>query len=599
MLSRDEIKKMNRAARILVDRGAIDEPTLQKALSIQASENGGRKRKLAEVLVEEMGLDRHTVYSEIARVFAFPEIELEKEPLSEEKVEFIKSIYEALDKDTQTELRRQNILPYSVNPRRRDSLLVLTDDPTNRENLNLARKFRFSHVELAYAREESLRKCINGIYPAINEYLQAVEDATGNVETIDAESEAEALDQQKLEQEINKSVIINMVEGALTEAVRRGASDIHIIPIESNCSAIYFRIDGKLQLWYEVPFARPEALIAVVKDRSRNVDRFEQETAQDGYMQRTFEEHIIRYRVSILPIVHTEFRRKLESIVIRVLDDRNVITDLQKLGLQKQARSEFEKAITKPQGMVILTGPTGSGKSTTLMAALHHVMKPEVNVLTVEDPVEYVIRGARQIKIGPHLDFEGAMRCILRHDPDIVMVGEIRDRTTAEIAIKLANTGHLTFSTLHTNDAPSAISRLFKMGVEPFLIAYAINLVVAQRLIRTLCDRCKEVDNSIDDVVPHSLGFTDHEIAETKFYKPVGCEHCTRGYKGRTAITEALYFTKEIRRIILEAGTEVDEDAIRTEGVKNGMLTLRASGRARIKEGVTTCEEIMFATTED
>jgi type IV pilus assembly protein PilB len=282
-----------------------------------------------------------------------------------------------------------------------------------------------------------------------------------------------------------------------------------------------------------------------------------------------------------------------------VLDDRKVITDLNKLGLQRKARSDFERAIRKPQGMVILTGPTGSGKSTTLMAALHHVITPEVNVLTVEDPVEYVIAGARQIKIGPNLDFEGAMRCILRHDPDIVMVGEIRDRTTAEIAIKLANTGHLTFSTLHTNDAPSAISRLFKMGVEPFLIAYAINLIVAQRLIRTLCNSCKALDDNLDPLVPQALGFTEKEINETKFYKPVGCEACMQGFKGRTAITEGLYFTREIRRIILEAGNEVDEEAIHDEGIKNGMLTLRASGRERIKEGITTCEEIMFATTEE
>jgi type IV pilus assembly protein PilB len=179
------------------------------------------------------------------------------------------------------------------------------------------------------------------------------------------------------------------------------------------------------------------------------------------------------------------------------------------------------------------------------------------------------------------------------------MVGEIRDRTTAEIAIKLANTGHLTFSTLHTNDAPSAISRLFKMGVEPFLIAYAINLIVAQRLIRTLCDKCKKVDDNIDPAIPRALGFSEKEISHTKFYKPVGCEECNQGYKGRAAITETLPFTREIRRIILEAGDEVDEDAIRTEGIKNGMLSLRASGRERIKEGVTTCEEIMFATTDE
>jgi type IV pilus assembly protein PilB len=249
--------------------------------------------------------------------------------------------------------------------------------------------------------------------------------------------------------------------------------------------------------------------------------------------------------------------------------------------------------------MVILTGPTGSGKSTTLVAALFQVISPQVNVLTVEDPVEYMIQGARQIKIGHALGFEGAIRAILRHDPDIVMVGEMRDKQTADIAIKLANTGHLTFSTLHTNDAPSAVSRLFKMGVEPFLIAYAINIVVAQRLIRTLCNDCKAVDTDLDPEVPRSLGFSDEEIENTAFYKPVGCDNCAQGFKGRAAIHEALYFTKEIRRIILESGEEVDEDAVRTEAIKNGMLTLRASGRGRIKEGITTCEEIGFATAED
>jgi type IV pilus assembly protein PilB len=599
MESRADQTKMTRAARMLVDRGFINEANLEKALIIQRSENNGRRRRLAEVLVDDLELDRHTVYSEMARVFAFQEVELMMEALTEQKIEFIKGLYESLDKEVRDELLKNNILPYEVNTRRPDSLLVLTDDPTNRELLNLARKFPFRHIEMAYCRREALSKWKDTIYPPLNEYLQIIQESTAKVETIDTEAEVEALDESKLEQEINKSLLINLVEGALIEAVRRKASDIHVIPGEENHTTLSFRIDGRLQQWLEIDFAKPEALAAVLKDRSRNIDRFERETAQDGFIQRKVDGHIIRYRVSILPIVHTEYQRKLESVVVRILDDRNVITDLSKLGLQKQAKAEFEKAIRKPQGMVILTGPTGSGKSTTLMAALHHVITPELNILTVEDPVEYVIRGARQIKIGPHLDFEGAMRCILRHDPDIVMVGEIRDRTTAEIAIKLANTGHLTFTTLHTNDAASAISRLFKMGVEPFLIGYAINLIVAQRLIRTLCERCKAVDNEFDPLVARALGFTDPEIAETTFYKPVGCEECNHGYKGRTAITEALYFTKEIRRVILEAGTEVDEEAILQEGIKNGMLTLRASGRERIKEGVTTCQEIMFATTED
>jgi type IV pilus assembly protein PilB len=599
MESRADIIRMTRAAETLVERGLIDKATLEKVLIKQRSENGGRRRKLAEVLVEDLGLNRHDVYRAMARVFALAEVDLDNETLTEERTQFVKSIYESMDKDVRDELLRNNLLPYEIDERRPDALLVLTDDPTNRELLNLARNFPFRHIEMAYARRETLRKWKDTIYPAQNEYLQVLEESTAKYELIDSEEEADALEEAKLDLEINRAPLISLIEGSLVEAVRRGASDIHIVPGVENHSSLLFRIDGKLQEWIDVDFAKPEAMAAVLKDRSRNIDRFERETAQDGFIQRTVDGHIIRYRVSILPIIHTEYQRKLESIVIRVLDDRNVITDLDKLGLQKQAKAEFEKAIRKPQGMVILTGPTGSGKSTTLMAALHHVITPELNILTVEDPVEYVIPGARQLKIGPHLDFEGAMRCILRHDPDIVMVGEIRDRTTAEIAIKLANTGHLTFSTLHTNDAPSAISRLFKMGVEPFLLGYAINLIVAQRLIRTLCEKCKAVDEHLDPLVPRALGFSDEEVEETTFYKPVGCEECNHGYKGRTAITEALYFNREIRRIILEAGTEVNEDSILREGIKNGMLTLRASGRERIKEGVTTCQEIMFATTED
>jgi type IV pilus assembly protein PilB len=302
-----------------------------------------------------------------------------------------------------------------------------------------------------------------------------------------------------------------------------------------------------------------------------------------------------------MPIVGIEFRHKFESIVIRVLDDRKVITDLNKLGLMGPSRDFFYKAIEKPQGIVILTGPTGSGKSTTLVAALHQVIDPTVNVLTVEDPVEYIIRGARQLRIGPKMNFDQAIRGILRHDPDIVLVGEMRDKTTAEIAIKLANTGHLTFSTLHTNDAPSAVSRLYKMGIEPFLIAYAINNIVAQRLVRTICPVCKRAlaKTEIDREVYLKFGFTDDDLDNHTIYEAVGCDKCSGGYKGRAAIHEALYFTREIRNLIAKAGEEVDEEQVREQAVRDGMWTLRRSGIERIKLGQTTLEEIASATTED
>jgi type IV pilus assembly protein PilB len=302
-----------------------------------------------------------------------------------------------------------------------------------------------------------------------------------------------------------------------------------------------------------------------------------------------------------MPIVGVEYRHKFESIVIRVLDDRKVITDLSKLGLMGPARTFFDKAISKPQGIVILTGPTGSGKSTTLVAALHQVIDPTLNVLTVEDPVEYIIKGARQLKIGPKMNFDLAIRGILRHDPDIVLVGEMRDKATAEIAIKLANTGHLTFSTLHTNDAPSAVSRLYKMGIEPFLIAYAINIIVAQRLIRTLCPACKRPvpKNEIDVETYIKFGFPPEDMDKISIFEAAGCDKCNGGYKGRAAIHEALYFTREIRNLITRSGEDVDEESVRAQAAKDGMWDLRRAGIERIKLGQTTLEEIAAATTSD
>jgi type IV pilus assembly protein PilB len=328
------------------------------------------------------------------------------------------------------------------------------------------------------------------------------------------------------------------------------------------------------------------------------VDRFERDAAQDGFIQRTVDGTRIRYRVSIMPIASSSQDIDSESVVIRVLDDRKVITDLKKLGLGSRALDRFEHAINQPYGMVILTGPTGSGKSTTLVAALHRVIGPEENVLTIEDPVEYIIEGARQIRLSDKLQLKDAIRSLLRHDPDTVMVGEMRDRETAELAIKLANTGHLTFSTLHTNDAPSAVSRLYKMGIEPFLIAYAINLVVAQRLIRTLCPRCKKEHPDPDPVLLEQLGFTDEQVENETIYTTSDADHCDRcggtGYDGRRAIAEALHFSREIRHMIVEADDMVDESAIREHAqTEDGMRSLQASARRVVLDGETSVEEMM------
>ena len=413
------------------------------------------------------------------------------------------------------------------------------------------------------------------------------------------EPEEENVDEDEIDAEINQSMLNSLVEGMLIESVREGVSDLHILPSGPTTTDIRFRIDGKLQLWYQQKNVKPEAISAVIKDKTRNVDRFERDSSQDGFIQRFIDGFNIRYRVSIMPIVGNQYDRKFESIVIRILDDRKVIRDLNLLGLQKVAKDNFLKSIQKPSGIVIITGPTGSGKSTTLVAALYYVIDPTKNVLTVEEPVEYIIDGARQLKISPSMSFDQSIRGILRHDPDIVLVGEIRDLKTAEIAIKLANTGHLTFSTLHTNDAPSAVSRLFKMGVEPFLIANAVNLVMAQRLVRRLCNECKEAYTPHPETAK-GIGFKEDEIKTTTFYKPVGCKKCSgSGYKGRSAIHEALFFSKEVKQMILDAGGDIDEGAIKDLAISQGMLTLRGSGRERIKEGITSIEEVIASTIED
>jgi type IV pilus assembly protein PilB len=587
----------DKLAKTLLYKGVVEKDTLISALRIREREDPSKRRGLAQILVKDCSIDHDKVFLEVKNLYGFREISFNGEPLSPNRVRFVKKMFEVLSETIQKQLKSELILPYRYDESRPEKLIIIAADPTAKLVQYLARTLGVKRFEVCYMRKASIENMLQQIFPAENEFLKELD--TGGVQFEEGELEEAEVDEDAIEAEINKSMLVNLVEGMLVEGVRKGASDIHIIPIDSKASEITMRIDGKLRPWHKQEGMRPEALAAVIKDRSKNVDRFEREMAQDGFIQRKIDGHMIRFRVSVIPIVAKQFQFKLESIVIRILDDRKVITDLDKLGFHGNAKKFFIKSIEKPQGMIIVTGPTGSGKSTTLIAALSYIIKPEINVLTVEDPVEYIINGARQLKIGHKMNFELALRAILRHDPDVVMVGEIRDKETAEMGIKLANTGHLTFSTLHTNDAPSAVSRLFKMGVEPFLIAYAINIIIAQRLIRRLCNRCKRPIKNLDPSIPKALGFTDEEIAQTTIYEAVGCDQCHGGYKGRAAIHEALYFTPNIKTLIFKSGSEIDEEALREQMEQEGMLTLRGAGRERIKEGVTTMEEVAHATTDD
>ncbi len=594
-----EIDITDKIGYTLLKKGIIDFETLEKSLKMKDSDENKKNRKnLGQILVTEFGADHDAVFREVANLYAFREIYLNDEKTDDARIAFIKKLVDALPDQQRDMMIQAKMLPFKYDERQTDKLIIIAADPTDRNLPVVARSFNVKKYEICYVRLKDLQGLLEKVAPAQNEFLKMLQDGSVNIDEGGGKDD-EGVNEDELEAEINKSALVNLFEGCLVEAVRRDVSDVHIVAAEGNKTNFMFRVDGNLEVWHCQENTLPEAVLAVVKDRTKNVDRFEREASQDGFIQRTVDGHQLRFRVSIMPIVTTEYKNKFESVVIRVLDDRKVITDLEKLGLQGPARAFFYKAIQKPQGIVILTGPTGSGKSTTLIAALYQVIDPTVNVLTIEEPVEYIIKGARQLKISPKMGFEQAIRGILRHDPDIVLVGEMRDKITAETAIKLANTGHLVFSTLHTNDAPSAVARLYKMGIEPFLIAYAINIIVAQRLIRTLCKICKvPID---DDEKPDLLkfGFTEEDLKNHTFYKPVGCDKCNGGWKGRAAIHEALFFSKAIKNIILNAGEKVDENAIRDQASKDGMWTLRRSGMERMKEGFTALEEVIASTVED
>ncbi len=575
----------------LIRKNIVTRENVNGAVAFKKSNDGNEKRFLFQILIDEFGANREAVYAEFARYYSFKTIDLDPSGIERDRIQFINRILTGLPQKIHETAILNKVLPFQVSDGDSSKLQVVTPDPSNSEITTIARAFQYPKHEICYISWNN--------YDAL--FREVIADSqsrpsTASIEYLDEDQDVQI---DELDEEIRKGHLNEIVDNFLSDAVRLNASDIHIVPKGARKTEIHFRIDGRLSLWQAIDDLRADAVAAVIKDIAKGTDRFERNMAQDGFVQITIENKIIRFRVSIIPLIGKELKVKLESIVLRVLRDPESSITIDNIGLQNEALELFKKAIAKPYGIVVLTGPTGCGKSTTLLAAIRAVMNPAYNIITVEDPVEYFIDGARQVKLNPKLSFEEALRAILRHDPDIVMVGEIRDRQTADLAIKLANTGHLTFSTLHTNDAPSVIARLYKMGIEPFLLAYSINIIVAQRLLRKLCGRCKIIDTEILPITLERLGITKEDSAGMKFYRPVGCLHCLKGYKGRTAIHEVLYFTKEIRQLIMESGSSINEEALRQLAIKQGMRTLRQSGIELLRQGVTTLEEVASTTIED
>jgi type IV pilus assembly protein PilB len=414
----------------------------------------------------------------------------------------------------------------------------------------------------------------------------------GGQESVELEAEEEgSLNLAALEKAAEEAPVIKLVNYILTDAVKRGASDIHMEPYEKEYRVRY-RIDGILQTMMNPPNKLRDAIISRVKIMSK-LDISEKRLPQDGRimikMMKDGKKKQLDFRVSVLPTLHGE------KIVMRLLDKENLRLDMTKLGFEPESLAKFQKAIFKPYGMVLVTGPTGSGKTNTLYSSIAQLNKPDTNILTAEDPVEFQLPGINQVQMKEQigLNFAAALRSFLRQDPNIILVGEIRDFETAEIAIKAALTGHLVLSTLHTNDAPSTISRLMNMGIEPFLVATSVHLICAQRLARRICQECK-VEEELSPQVLIDAGFTPEEAKTVKVYKGQGCATCNnKGYKGRVGFYEVLEVTDELRELILVGASALE---IKRKAIEQGMISLRRSGLIKAMNGITTLEEVFRET---
>ena len=414
------------------------------------------------------------------------------------------------------------------------------------------------------------------------------EEPEGDVEVVE---DNEEIDLSTLSRMSEDAPVVRLVNVLLVDSLRRGASDVHIEPYEKELR-IRFRIDGVLYDVMHPPLKMRDALISRVKIMSK-LDISEKRLPQDGRIKIKVKvdsrSRELDFRVSTLPTLFGE------KVVLRLLDKQNLMLDMTKLGFEPESLKKFQTNISKPYGMVLVTGPTGSGKTNTLYSALQSLNTVDTNIMTAEDPVEFNLMGINQVQMKEQigLNFAAALRSFLRQDPNIILVGEIRDFETAEIAIKAALTGHLVLSTLHTNDAPSTISRLMNMGIEPFLVATSVNLIQAQRLIRRVCKDCKHEHPTPPEALIE-VGFSAEEARALKTYKGKGCSTCNQtGYKGRIGLYEVMEITDELRELILIGASALE---LRKKAIDDGMITLRESGLYKIREGVTTCEEVVRET---
>ncbi len=572
----------------LLKENLITPQQLKEALDYQRV-NGGR---LAATLVKLGMLTDEEVTSVLSRQYGVPSVNLDLFEVDPSAVALV----------PQETAERYSVLPLS---RVGATLTLAMVDPTNVFAIDDIKFMTGLQVEPVVVSETALNVAIKKHYGTSRELelARVVEDLVAETNANDQYQDYEAsldlveaeeeIDLENLEKMADDAPVVKLVNVFLVDALRRGASDIHVEPYEKEMR-VRFRMDGVLYNIMNPPFKMRDALISRLKIMAR-LDIAEKRLPQDGRIKLKVKldgrSRDIDFRVSTLPTIFGE------KIVLRLLDKENLRLDMTKLGFEPESLEKFKRNINKPYGMVLVTGPTGSGKTSTLYSALQSLNTIDTNIMTAEDPVEFNLQGINQVQMKESigLNFAAALRSFLRQDPNIILVGEIRDFETAEIAVKAALTGHLVLSTLHTNDAPSTVSRLMNMGIEPFLVATSVNLIQAQRLVRRICAECKTLLKvPVEALV--DIGFSPADAPEIKCFKGAGCPACNNtGYKGRVGLYEVMEITDDLRELILVGASGLE---LRRKAIEEGMLTLRRSGLEKVRQGLTTVEEVVRETVK-
>jgi type IV pilus assembly protein PilB len=563
---------------LLVAEGLITPEQLKQALAQQK----GKADKLGAVLVRLGFISEEQLIGFLSRQYGIPSITLSNLDVDADTLRLVPV----------TIARKYDVLPVK---RINSTLTLAMADPTNVFALDDIAFSTNLQILPVVAPQAAIRKAIDQLYetvsasssPSMTDMMSELAQDVSNVEVIEDDEAMAAVNSFELKESADEAPVVRLVNMVLVDAIRKGASDLHWEPYEKTFR-IRFRLDGVLHEMLSPPKRLEPAIISRLKIMA-NLDISERRLPQDGRIKLRYGTREVDLRVSVLPTIFGE------KAVLRILDKESLQLDLGRLGFDPWSLEKFTHAIHQPYGMVLITGPTGSGKTTTLYSAIHTINAPEHNIMTAEDPVEYNLKGVNQVQINENVGrtFAGVLRSFLRQDPDVILVGETRDLETAQIAIRAALTGHLVFTTLHTNDCPSTVARLVDMGIPPFLLSSALLLVLAQRLARKICRDCREAyDAHEDDLIPY--GHVPTGIGKTEFYRSKGCQACNfTGMKGRVAIYEVMPIGEALRDMVLKSASTGE---LRETAQRDGMKTLRQAGLTKVLEGTTTIEEVLRVT---